>query len=369
MNRRTITKAGLAAAVFGGTGLALVLAGATTASAATPLVGTWSRDLPCSTTQAQTVHAPVVSTGHKYRAQVQQPINPDNTSIWPAKRGVIPVQFKVTDTPTTTTSTTTDTVTTEHCAFQSLADGSGHDGHDGYSYLGFVPSAPMTVNDITNLSANFTWLSGENHGGGLRFVLNTPNGQIQVYYGDASNSLQGGTDGSGANMIATGENRVEVAPQFNKPGPLYDTWANVKALYRSLPVNDLALLVDAGWGGTQVLDVSSVSVNDNTKLSPLADATSTSSSTVTSNPVYGTPVQTNAPAATLRLDRTAGTSVGTIDESLVTSAQGDSGGNFRQVDSKYIYNLDVAGLGVGTYAAHIVIGGTVVETPGVFGLK
>ena len=35
-----------------------------------------------------------------YKAQVQQPINPDGTSTWPAKRGVIPVQFKLTKSDT-----------------------------------------------------------------------------------------------------------------------------------------------------------------------------------------------------------------------------------------------------------------------------
>jgi hypothetical protein len=40
------------------------------------------------------LYDPVISTGHQYAAQVQQPINPDNTSVWPAKRGVIPVRSK-----------------------------------------------------------------------------------------------------------------------------------------------------------------------------------------------------------------------------------------------------------------------------------
>jgi hypothetical protein len=364
MNRKTITRGALATAVLGGTGLALVLAGAGTANAAS-LGGTWSRDLPCTTTQSTHVNDPVINAGHQYAAQVQQPINPDNTSVWPAKRGVIPVQFKVTDTLVTTTSTTTDTTSTEHGAFESI---NGAADHTGWSYLGFVPSAPLTVGQITNLSADFTWQTGDNHGGGLRWALNTPSGQIEVYYGDASNSLQGSTDGSGANLLATGENRVE-ASQLGKPLPLYDTWANVKSLYGNLQVTSVALLVDGGWGGTQVLDVSSLTVNDNTNVDPLADVTSTTSSTVVSNPVPGTPVQTNTPAATLKLDRIDATgALGAIDESL-TSAQGDSGGHFRQVDGKYIYNLDAAGLGVGKYVAHIVIGGTVVETPGVFGLK
>jgi hypothetical protein len=363
MNR--ITRGGLAAAVLGGSGLMLVLAG-TGAEAAT-LGGTWSRDLPCTTSQSTHVNNPVTSTGHKYSAQVQQPINPDNTSVWPAKRGVIPVQFKVTDAPVTTTSTTTDTTTTTHCAFESL---NGAQDHTAYSVLAFTPSAPMKVGDITNLTANFAWQTGQNHSGGFRWQVGTPSGNIMVDYGDAATSLQSGTDGSGVNMTTLTDGRVETSEVDPGHAPFYDTWANVKSQFADLSVNNVVLVLDGGWGGTQVVDVSSLTVNDNTKVDPLADALSTSSSTTVSNPTYGTPVQTNAPAATLRLDRTVGTgALGSIDESLLTSAQGDTGGHFRQVDGKYIYNLDVTGLGVGQYAAHIVIGDTPVETPGVFGLK
>jgi hypothetical protein len=73
-----------------------------------------------------------------YKAQIQQPINPDGTSTWPAKRGVIPVQFKLTKadkvesrevtTPVARTVTTTEqrtntitTVTTARTpSFQSV---------------------------------------------------------------------------------------------------------------------------------------------------------------------------------------------------------------------------------------------------------
>jgi hypothetical protein len=53
MNRKTITRGALATVVLGGTGLALVLAGAGTAAS---LGGTWSRDLPCTTTQSTQVN-------------------------------------------------------------------------------------------------------------------------------------------------------------------------------------------------------------------------------------------------------------------------------------------------------------------------
>jgi hypothetical protein len=83
-----------------------------TASAST-IAGTWSLDAPHTDT---------------YAAQVQQPINPDGSSVWAAKRGVIPVQFKLTD--------------TSSYMFESLlasqSDGTSASG--AYSALALTPS-------------------------------------------------------------------------------------------------------------------------------------------------------------------------------------------------------------------------------------
>jgi len=268
------------------------------------------------------------------------------------------VQFKVTDTPKTTTGKT--------CTFESVAAQTAHP----YSALTFTPTAGMTVNDIKVLTAHFAYTTGESHGGSLRWSIHTPAGTIFAYYGTGPNwtgpSLTG-QGGSGDNLLDMGDNRFDTS---QVGGTFYDTWANVLTTHSGDPVTSVSLVVDSSWqdsgvpgAGDQVLNLQDAAVNDNVSYDPIGWI---STPTVTD----GTPVQTNAPPATLKLDRVGtGGVLGPIDENSLTSAQGDSGGHFRQVNGNYIYNLDTAALGAGKYAAHILIGGTVVETPGVFGLK
>jgi hypothetical protein len=75
------------------------------------------------------------------------------------------------------------------------------------------------------------------------------------------------------------------------------------------------------------------------------------------------------PSATITVARTAGGTLGSIDESTYTMSA-DSGSNFR-IDStscQYVYNLASRSLGVGTYRADILINGDVVGSA-VFALK
>jgi sugar lactone lactonase YvrE len=73
------------------------------------------------------------------------------------------------------------------------------------------------------------------------------------------------------------------------------------------------------------------------------------------------------PPATIAVTRTAGGTIGAIDES-VYSGSADTGSNFRIASCQYAYNLSASALGVGTYRVDIKIHGTVVGS-GVFGLK
>ena len=73
------------------------------------------------------------------------------------------------------------------------------------------------------------------------------------------------------------------------------------------------------------------------------------------------------PNATISLTRTAGGTIGPIDENVYVSSA-DSGPNFRVSGCQYIYNLDSNSLGTGTYRVDISIGGGVVGSA-VFGLK
>ena len=57
-----------------------------------------------------------------FTAQIQQPINPNGSSTWPAKRGVLPVQFKLTksDKVEQTLDTVTKTTTVKTPRFESV---------------------------------------------------------------------------------------------------------------------------------------------------------------------------------------------------------------------------------------------------------
>ena len=75
------------------------------------------------------------------------------------------------------------------------------------------------------------------------------------------------------------------------------------------------------------------------------------------------------PPATIAVTRTAGGTLGAVDENSYSMAA-DNGSNFR-IDStacQYIYNLAASALGVGTYRVDISINGIMVGHA-VFALK
>ena len=75
------------------------------------------------------------------------------------------------------------------------------------------------------------------------------------------------------------------------------------------------------------------------------------------------------PAATIGVTRTAGGTLGSVDESTYAMAA-DNGSNFR-IDStacQYVYNLAASSLGLGTYRSEIRITGIAVGNA-VFALK
>jgi hypothetical protein len=73
------------------------------------------------------------------------------------------------------------------------------------------------------------------------------------------------------------------------------------------------------------------------------------------------------PAATIAVTRTAGGSLGGINESDFTQPS-DAGANFRVDGCQYIYNLGVSSLGAGTYLVQIKINGNAVGSA-TFSLK
>lgn len=73
------------------------------------------------------------------------------------------------------------------------------------------------------------------------------------------------------------------------------------------------------------------------------------------------------PPATISLVRTAGGTIGAIDEGVYMQAA-DNGSNFRIAGCQYLYNLGASSLGSGAYRVDITINGAVAGS-GVFGLK
>jgi len=73
---------------------------------------------------------------------------------------------------------------------------------------------------------------------------------------------------------------------------------------------------------------------------------------------FGSPT-CDLPPATIVVTRTAGDTLGEVNESVYVGAS-DSGSNFRIDGCQYIYNLNSGALGVGTYRVDIKINGQVV---------
>jgi len=65
------------------------------------------------------------------------------------------------------------------------------------------------------------------------------------------------------------------------------------------------------------------------------------------------------PPATIAVTRTAGGTIGPVDEDLYTGPA-DNGSNFRIDSCQYVYNLAASALGVGTYRVDIIINNQVV---------
>jgi hypothetical protein len=331
-----------------------------------------------------------------YTAQIRQPINPDGTSTWPAKRGVIPVQFNLTAAPATETrtATTTTTAVTKVPSFQSI--GSDSDPSNDWSALTYVPPAGTKVGDVNALIAHYGWINGTNHGGSLRWQINTSAGSIHVYYGALPSFDSNAGLGPAEDLADATDNRVDTS---QVGGTSYDNWNNVRSSqFASLDVGSIALTVDGGWAGDQNLNLMSalVRTGNNESVVTVADSyqgapdiidpnfpTSTTFPAWVPGPSLvetttgpwvagpaGTPVQTNAIPATIRVEKlNADPTPADVIEPL-SSAQGDTTGEFRQIDGKYMYNLKAETLGKGSFRVYMVIDGQRVDaSPGVFELR
>jgi hypothetical protein len=362
--------------------LGMVLSLATVTASAATTTGTWYfRPDQTFTTSS------VVTHGFTYQSAVRPPINADGSSNWPAKRGVIPVQFDLLAAPSTTTTTTK---TYNPPVWQSLQNGSWP-----YTFLqlclkkdlhgpGFCPDAPatpaLTFNDITNLRADYLFTTGDCQAGSLRWDVYVQHGAnietVEVYYGNPNadipptQSCSGLFSESGKNLMSTSDptlppNRFEMQGGWGVPGPLYTTYADAVASTNGGTdlVVAVQLTLDSGFAGDQKANVSNVTINDNTWVPKTTETTITTT-------IDGPAARTcTLPDAELRWAKNDNTATGGINEAESIQPK-DTGQFYRQVDCKYIYNLDVSSLsGVGTYTVWVRIGGVNIQVPATFDLK
>ncbi len=321
--------------------------------------GSWSFFSPQTYTDT-TTH---VAGPTAYKTVVRPPVNADGSSNFPAKRGVIPIQFDLLAAPTTTTTTTR---TYDPPVWESI-NGVAWPEAGSVSYATFTPSNSLRFDQITNLSATYEFTEGDCYGGSLRWTIYTDNGNVHVYYGTPNGPDQGcksaTTTGSGDNLITTGitENRFEVQ---GAGAPVYTDYASVMAIVGAdAQVEGVSLILDSGWSSTQRADISDVTVNDNTWAPKTSEVIETETTP-------GTFAKTcDLPDAKLQWGKADATPTGAVNEETSIQPK-DDGVYFRHVDCKYIYNLAVSSLdGTGTYRVFANIGGSNLADPAVFDLR
>jgi hypothetical protein len=330
-------------------------------SAVTPTTtGTWYFHGPQTFTTTSST-----TTGFEYRSAVRAPINADGSSNWPAKRGVIPVQFDLLAAPTTTTTTTKNY---DPPVWKSIGSESS------VTYAGLNLNPDLTLNGITNLSADYLFTTGNCFGGSLRWTLydaNVTDGLINVYYGEPNNtapsfqSCSGAYDESGKNLMDLNDSSLPASRFEIGNSGVYVDYATVLAATNN--GNDIVtgaqLTLDSGWKADQRADVSNVTVNDNTWVPKTTETTTTTT-------VTGEYAKTcDLPEAKLFFSKLDGIPSGDVNEAESIQPK-DTGVYYRHVDCKYIYNLDVSSLsGKGTYTVYVNIGGTNLQVPATFDLR
>jgi hypothetical protein len=107
-------------------------------------------------------------------------------------------------------ATTTDCCVTKVPSFKSI--GSDSESHNDWAALTHVPPSGTTVASLTDIRSDFDWLNGStNHTGSLRWVISTPAGNIDAYYGSLPNFTDNGGPGSSDNLIAQTDARFDPA--------------------------------------------------------------------------------------------------------------------------------------------------------------
>ncbi|HVT11496.1 MAG TPA: PEP-CTERM sorting domain-containing protein [Fimbriimonadaceae bacterium] len=152
-------------------------------------------------------------------------------------------------------------------AYQITSDNSLSTAWGGVYY---VPNAGTTLNDLTTVSSDFSWLQGTFGGGAPRFSLGLTNGSVSheawVYWGTGPSY----TDNPGAgwqntgNLLASPDNRFDTSSFSSFGGQYGDNAAHMFSILGSWTVQYVSLDLDGGWsqtGGIQQMNVTNFQVN------------------------------------------------------------------------------------------------------------
>jgi hypothetical protein len=325
--------------------------------------GTWTlspaQSVATSTTTATTT---------AYQAKVRAPINADGSSNYPKKRGVIPVQFDLESAIRTVVTTTT---TTGPVHFESIL--SDVDTSNDFSFLRFVPTTPMAFADLNELVVDYAYSAGNCGVGSLRWQIRLDVGNdgaeandktVFIYFGDVPSftDCTGAESNTGENLIGSSEARFDL---LQLGGPFYGTYADALAMVGGTNVLRASLVIDSGSSPDNVVDLTGASVDGNAWVPlPVGSVTNVTSDTTT--PFAKTCA---LPQAKLQWSKDDANPDGAINEAESVQPK-DTGLYYRNVDCKYIYNLDVSSLtGAGTYRVWVNIDGTNVPTPAKFDLR
>lgn len=305
-------------------------------------------------------------------AQPQQPLAGANTTNWSSQsRGAIPVKFGVFQQPGPFVF---QSIASDNPAGQPLfgAGGTFETEPDDFSALTFTPTTAFPLTQLSELMANYSFSIGNCHGGALRWSVELPGGNINVYYGDYPNftdCIFTPNNQGGQNLITFTDKRYDTSELLG--GTFYDTLAGALTKYGTQTVLSASLVIDAGWFGCpagavtgtvvpgpscgdQRLTPSNVTVNGNTFV-----------------PASGPPTETCNLSQTAYIHVTKLSGVpptGPVTPAPVQKA--DNNGIFRVADCKYMYNLAIPSLtGVGTYRVDIDIPNGTVIGSATFGVK
>jgi hypothetical protein len=267
-----------------------------------------------------------------YFTTVQQPINADGSSVYPAKKaGVVPVKFAL-------------SVGLGDLTIISASDGNAAHGDGGVQ---FVVPAGVTLDNMNNLRVTGTYPFPNCGAGSPRFTLFfADGGSVHVYLGNGGDPNTGCELYTGGNLLG---DPSAIRFEIGNSG----TYVNLAAAQTAHSGSDIT---------------SAIFVVDNGSAQATLHTAEIGTTTYTFASSTPTPTCT-LPPATIDVQQVSGANPVTVDETLYTMAA-DNGNNFRINSCQYAYNLSTKQMTAGNYKvfANINAGGDV-TTGGQFALK